>query len=85
MFHYYYALLHKMLATKSTKMDGPYESKIFDNLQSGRTQPGLKIGKSSTKWTNPTRVKYLTNPQSGRTLRGLNIWQVHKVDEPYEG
>ena len=30
-------------------------------------------------------VKYLTSPQSGQTQLGLKIWQVHKVDRPYEG
>ena len=27
----------------------------------------------------------MTSSQSGRTLRGFKIWQVHKVDGPYEG
>ena len=63
MFHYYYALLLKILATKSTKWTDPTRVKNLTSPQSERTLRGLIIRQVH---------------KSGRTLRGLNIRQVHK-------
>ena len=73
MFHYYYALLLKILATKSTKMDGPYEGEKFDKSTKWTYPMRVKYLTSPQEWTDPTRVKYLTSPQSGRTQLGLKI------------